>query len=302
MTHAQQAFDGRTISVKLDRLIPTRTYTSALTRGAKFLSVISSIQELGIIEPLIVYPEDPDHLKTTNYLVLDGGYRLVALRQLRAKTALCIVAHDDEGFTYNRQLNRVGAVQEHRMILTAIQRGLSPERIATVLRIDVKRVHQRTKLLDGIAPEAAEALKDQLVAARVFDILRKMKPMRQIETAELMMAAGRFSAPYAEMIYLSSSPEMLIGKKIPIKKCEPQPEDIAKMEREMAKLQERYVGIEQKVGDTMLTLVVTSAYVNRLMQNKAVSNFIKRYHAELEESLNTVLELVSSESKRLKRE
>jgi hypothetical protein len=36
-------------------------------------------------------------------------------------------------------------------------------------------------LLDGVCPEVAELLKDKSVDTEVFSLLRKMKPMRQIE-------------------------------------------------------------------------------------------------------------------------
>ncbi|GJH07727.1 hypothetical protein CBA19CS11_02835 [Caballeronia novacaledonica] len=55
-------------------------------------------------------------------------------------------------------------------------------------------------MLDGIAPEAARLLKDRQVIPAVFSVLRKMKPFRQIEAAEMMIAANRFTKPYAEMI------------------------------------------------------------------------------------------------------
>jgi len=43
-------------------------------------------------------------------------------------------------------------------------------------------------------------LKDKSVDTAVFSLLRKMKPMRQIETVELMSAMNNFTARYAHAL------------------------------------------------------------------------------------------------------
>jgi hypothetical protein len=35
------------------------------------------------------------------------------------------VSTDDEAFTYNKRISRIAPIQEHRMILKAIERGVS---------------------------------------------------------------------------------------------------------------------------------------------------------------------------------
>jgi hypothetical protein len=42
----------------------------------------------------------------------------------------CLVSTDDEAFTYNKRISRLAPIQEHRMILKAIERGVSEEKIA----------------------------------------------------------------------------------------------------------------------------------------------------------------------------
>ena len=50
------------------------------------------------------------------------------------------------------------------MILKAIERGVSEDRIAAVLDVDVARIRIKRDLLNGIAPEATELLKDKHVS------------------------------------------------------------------------------------------------------------------------------------------
>ena len=86
------------------------------------------------------------------------------------------------------------------MILAAIKKGIEPSRIAQVLGVNVDRIHERQNLLNGIAPEVVEMLKVRMVAHDVFRVLRKMKPMRQIETVEMMISANCFTQSYARRV------------------------------------------------------------------------------------------------------
>jgi hypothetical protein len=223
--------------------------------------------------------------------------RFRALVELGVIEAICIIATDDEGFTYNRQINRISAIQEHRMILAAIKKGVSPERIAQVLNVNVDRIRQRQHLLDGIAPEAVTLLKDKMVGQVVFTSLRKMKPMRQIEAAEMMIAANRFTGTYAEMILATTRTELLVDSKKIRRSEDVKPEDIARMEREMEKLHQDYVIAEDEVGETMLTLVVAKGYIARLLRNEAISNYLSRRHHDIFEGISGVMDAIASDAR-----
>jgi hypothetical protein len=227
--------------------------------------------------------------------------RLEALKTLGGTEALCLISTDDEGFTYNRQINRLTPVQEHKMILAAIKKGIEPSRIAQVLGVNVDRIHERQNLLNGIAPEVVEMLKVRMVAHDVFRVLRKMKPMRQIETVEMMISANCFTQSYARMVLAATRPEMLVEKK---KKAtnEASSIDIARMEREMENLQHDYKQVEDTLGETMLVLVVAKGYLARVLRNEAIAGYLQRHHADLLEELVSIMESVSSDARHLERE
>ena len=113
----------------------------------------------------------------------------------------CRISTDDEAFTYNKRVNRIAIIQEHRMILKAIENGVSEERIARSLNVDVGSIRRRRKLLDGICAEAAELLKEKHIALNTFSELKKLGPIRQIEAAELMVAMNNFSNSYVPASY-----------------------------------------------------------------------------------------------------
>jgi hypothetical protein len=78
----------------------------------------------------------------------------LAVKTLGHATAKCLFALDDEGFTYNHKVNRLSAIPEDFMILRAIMNGVSEERIAPSLNVDVSTIRQKCVLLDGICQEA----------------------------------------------------------------------------------------------------------------------------------------------------
>lgn len=243
----------------------------------------------------------PEGNKSASFILLDGHLRLEALRALGAVSAVCILSTDDEGFTYNKQINRLSAVQEHRMILQAVAKGVSSERIAKALNVDVDRIRERQRLLQGIAAEAVELLKNRMVSHGVFGVLRKMRPIRQIEAAEMMTSANRFTVPYVKMILAATRQELLVDTK-KSKPLDATPEDIARMERQMEKLYQDYKLVEDTLGETMLVLVVAKGYVTRLMHNDNVRLYLEKSHRDLARELAAVMDAVASEARAPDRE
>ncbi|MGQ3318376.1 plasmid partitioning protein RepB C-terminal domain-containing protein [Pseudomonas brassicacearum subsp. neoaurantiaca] len=300
MTEVKQAFEHRVIAVPLDRTLPSRRVDQLIPGSKKYASILSSIRELGVVEPLVVHPKPLIAGGVASYLLLDGHFRLEALKALGAIEALCLISTDDEAFTYNRQINRLTPIQEHKMILSALKKGIGASRIAAVLGINVDQVHDRENLLKGIAPEVAEMLKVRMVSQDVFRSLRQMKPIRQIETVEMMISANCFTRNYARMVLAASRPEMLIETRK--KPSEVSAVDIARMEREMENLQHDYKQVEDTLGETMLVLVVTKGYLVRLLRNEAIAGYVTRYYSELLEELMSIMEAVTSDARQLERE
>ncbi|MCY1498358.1 RepB plasmid partitioning protein [compost metagenome] len=301
MTAVKRAFKPDLITVSLSQILPSRQVSHDMLGSVKYAAILASIRELGVVEPLAVHPEAIRAVDgEPRYLLLDGHLRLAALRQLGAMEALCLLATDDEGFTYNRQINRLTPIQEHKMILEAIRKGATAERIAEVLSVNVERIRERQHLLRGIAPEVAELLKTRMVSQAVFRVLRKMKPMRQIEVVEMMISANCFTGRYAEMVLAATRPEQLVEQKKANEGVTA--EDIARMEREMEKLYHDYRLVEDTLGETMLVLVVAKGYVSRLLRNETIAAYLERFEPDLARELAVVMEAVTADARSLERE
>ncbi|WP_236694565.1 plasmid partitioning protein RepB C-terminal domain-containing protein [Sphingomonas sp. Leaf343] len=245
-----------------------------------------------MIEPLVVTHPDRDG----KHMLLDGHLRLDALRERGAGTAPCIISDDDEAFTYNKRVNRLATVQEHYMIARAIDRGVPATMIAAALGIDEKLVMRRRNLLDGIAPGAIDVLKDRPVNAQVFDVLRKMKQFRQVETAELMSSMSNFTVSYARAILAATRQADLAKPDQPKVIAGVTADQMARMERELEKLSHDYRATESTFGDDVLQLVLSAKYIGRLMANPQVSSYLEARHPDISGEFRNIVAATSLET------
>jgi ParB-like chromosome segregation protein Spo0J len=303
MSGVRLSFEQATMMVPVERIIPTRKINGRFQATSKYQSILASVREIGIIEPLAVFPTKGSSPEgQPQYLLLDGHLRLEALKELGVKKALCLISTDDENFTYNRQVSRLSTIQEHIMIRRAVERGVSTDKIAAALNMDARYINERRKLLDGIAPEVVSLLKDRHVTLSVFAILRKMKPMRQIESAEMMISANLFTKPYADMLLAATRAEHLVANDKQKSASNVAAEDILRMERELEKVSQDHKLAEETLGENMLTLVVAKGYVNRLFRNKAVNDYLKRNFKDLSAELHEVIEAVAADARSVGRD
>lgn len=287
------AFDPQGLILPISAILPLKQIRPGIVSTQKYQQILSSIREIGVIEPLIVFPEKE---KTDTFLLLDGHVRLAALKQIGETSVRCLIATDDEGFTYNRRVNRMATIQEHAMILKATRHGVSEERIAKVLRVDVSQIRAKRDLLNGICREAAELLKNQRVSLGVFSVLRRMKAFRQIEAAELLTVSGNYSVPYAKALLAATPAEQLIE---PDKNKSAEgltPEQVMKMQKEMEILQRDLKLVEESHGNQVLNLVLARSYVVRLFKNARIVRYLGQHHADVFRELQTACESNSLEN------
>jgi ParB-like chromosome segregation protein Spo0J len=248
------------------------------------------MEAVGLIEPLSVGKADK---ATGQHVLLDGHMRLLALRQLGYTDAPCLIATDDESYTYNNRINRISSIQEHHMLRRAVERGVTPERLAKALNVDISQIHKKMSLLDGICPEAVEMLKDQHFSANLGAVLRKLKPTRQVECVELMLTANNMTVAYAEALLAATPPQLLVSEKRPRKMSGVTAEQMVKMEREMGNLQGQLKLVEKSYGQDVLNLVLAKGFLVKLLDNKAVVRYIRQQHPEVLEQFEAIVATTS---------
>lgn len=287
-------FDLETYQIPLEQLLPSKKIPDGVMTTRKFKQIISSIREIGLIEPLsVIKPADG----AEGFLLLDGNLRVLALKELGQDLAPCLIAKDFETYTYNHRINRLSSVQEHYMLRRAIDKGVSRERLARAFNVNLSTINRRINLLHGICPKAVELLQDHQFTPDVTRTLRKMKSARQIEAVELMIAANSITASHADALLKATPPEQR-SDVIPPKPEEPKGdplEQIVRLEKEMNQVQVKYKDAEENYGSELLNLVVAKGYLTKLVSNPAVKSYIGRFAPEILEHFELVVNTVRME-------
>ncbi|MBR0831457.1 ParB N-terminal domain-containing protein [Bradyrhizobium manausense] len=286
-----QAFGSDFVVVQIASILPVKSIEKTAKSSHKYRQIAASIREMGLVEPPVVIQDTRD---PGSYLLLDGHLRIEVLRDLGESEVECLVSTDDEAFTYNKRISRLSPIQEQRMIAKAIERNVPKDKIARALDINVRSIARKAQLLDGICEEVVGLLKDRICPLAVFDVLRKMSPLRQIEAAELLINANNFSVSYAAAILAGTPQAQLVTPQTPKRLKGMTAEAIARMERELSRLQEAISSIQDSYGQDHLHLTVVKGYLRKLITNDRVARYLEQYQPELFIEFQKIAEMTST--------
>lgn len=284
------AFERYLKVVPIANLTLVRPMRANVKESKKYQQILAAVHAIGIVEPpaIIADPTRPGF-----YLLLDGALRIEALKDLGIAEAECLIATEDEAYTYNKRINRLTAAQEHRMIVRAVDRGVSPDKIAAALGLDPASIRRRFRLLDGICPEVAELLKETPCPMVVFDILRQMVPLRQMIAAEIMMGQGNYTAAFARTVLMATPTDQLVTPKPAKEKARSNgsAEQMVRLERELISLQNQVKAVEDTYGVDNLHLTLGQAYLKKLLANARVVRWIASRKPEYLEQFQSIAEI-----------
>jgi ParB-like chromosome segregation protein Spo0J len=282
-----QGFQDKLIELAVEELLPTKKISICVKHGRKYAQVLSSIREVGLIEAPVVAP----FKKGKGYLLLDGHLRIMALKELGVERVSCLISTDDETYTYNKYVNRLSAIQEHRMIMKALQAGVSEEKLARALNLEIKTIKNKRYLLEGICSEAIDLLKDKAVTEQVFRVLKKMKAPRQITVAMLMNDQNKFSSNYAKALLEATPTHQLVNKGKPTKETPAILARQARLEEESLALSEEIGSLKDQYGTAMVDMTSVQAYLKRLLVNEAVAKYLREFNEPIYDKFKEIVEL-----------
>jgi hypothetical protein len=285
-------FERDIVVLKLGQIVALKSLRPGAKESKKYTQILSSVRAIGLVEPPVV---TPDPKKQGMYFLLDGLLRIEALNDIGNDEVECLVSTDDEAYTYNKRINRLSAVQEHRMIVRAMDRSVPAEKIAEALELDVGTIRRRFRMLDGICAEAIEMLKETNCPMKSFDILRQMAPIRQVEAADLMIGQSNFSTMFARALLAATPESQLIDprKKKPTRGNPVTSEQIARMERELASLQSQVKSVEESFGIDNLHLTVAKGYVTKILSNTRITRWLEQNRQEYLGEFRSIAEIDS---------
>lgn len=284
------AFEQTTRVIPIAAILPLKVLRPDIKRTKKYQQVATSIEAVGLIELPVVIPS-PN--ASNSYFLLDGLLRIEVLKDRGETQVECLIASDDEAYTYNKRISRLTSVQEHRMIVRAVERGVSIERIAKALNLDPETVRQRFRLLNGLCPEAVSLLEDKDCPMVIFNLLKRMRPLRQMEAAELIVGQNNYSSAFAKAILAITPKDQLVPSgKDKARVNNVTREQIARLERELEATQQRTRCTEESYGADNLTLTVTKTYLIKMLSKPRISQWLARQRPDFLAEFQTIAEFV----------
>src|SRR6185312_14173696 len=256
------------LDIPLIRLRPLR---ERKVSKREFNRILSSIKVVGLIEPLVVYPEGDD------YVILDGVQRYRALLELSVEIAPCILGRQREAFTGNRMVNRVSPVQEHRMIEKSLEE-VDEASIAAALGISTISHRMKKTLLKRLHPDVAAAFdqgKINRVCAREFTHVR---PPRQKEIFDAMEGYKDYSTAFVRTLVVKSPPHQRDPnrrKNNPWDKTTQRKNDLLK---QLADAEQKHDFYSRLYKQYTIDLLRMAIYARTLLTNTQVREYLERIH------------------------
>ena len=136
-------------------------------------------------------------------------------------------------------------------------------------------------------------IKDRPVSPAALRYFKRVRPLRQIEMAELMTAANNFTEPYARALYMTTPRNLLLEPEKPKKLEGVSPEDLSRMEREMESLERDFKQAEDTHGRNVLNLVLARGYLAKLLGNVRVIRFLSQNAPDILAEFQRIVEATS---------
>jgi len=260
----KQCFNNEFLEVSVEKLIYSKVLPENVKLSFKYRQILASIKEIGLVEPIIVFITDSGRVMK----IIDGHLRLEAMKDLSFEKISCIISTIDDSYTPNKFVNRLTVLQEHKMIKKAIDSGVSIDKLSSALGITSEIIKSRFNIAKGINDDVAYILADKHVPINTFDILKKMKPVRQIEVANIMINFDNFTVKFAQSLLHATEAKLMVEPKK--KESSGMTENLARLEREMASVQVETENIKNNYAEKTLQLLIIRNHIKKLLGNSNV--------------------------------
>jgi ParB family chromosome partitioning protein len=240
----------------------------------EFDRILASIKAVGLIEPLIVFPEGED------FVITDGVQRYKALLNLGVEIVPCIVGPRREAFTGNRMVNRLSPVQENRMIEKSLEE-LDEQTIAAALNLSGITHRLKKTLLKQLHADAAAALDQSAITRACAREMTHVKPDRQSEILTAMKSYKDYSVAFARSLILKTPPaqrEVRRRKRNPWNKSAQRKSDLLKKLAEAEQKHDFYSRLYKQYTIDLLRLAI---YARALLTNRQVRECLDQRHPEI---------------------
>jgi ParB-like chromosome segregation protein Spo0J len=267
------------LDIPLIRLRPLR---DRKVSKREFDRIVASIKVVGLIEPLVVYPDNGD------YVILDGVQCYRALLEMGIETAPCIIGRQREAFTGNRMVNRVSPVQENRMIEKSLAE-VDEDSIAAALGISSLAHRLKKTLLKQLHPNVAAAFDQGKINRACAKEFTHVKPPRQKEILDAMEGHKDYSTAFVRALVVKTSPQQRDThrrKNNPWDKSTQRKNDLLKKLADAEQKHDFYSRLYKQYTIDLLRLAI---YARSLLTNTRIREYLDQHHPDVVSRFETVI-------------
>lgn len=273
--------DSQSLDVPIITLRPLR---ERKVRKREYERILASIKAIGLIEPLVVYPDGE------TFLILDGTLRYRALLELGVEIVPCILGKRREAFTGNRMVNRVSPVQENRMIERSLEE-LDEQTIAAALGLSGIGHRMKKTLLKQLHPDVAAAFDHGKINRTCALELTHVKPLRQKEILTAMESYNDWSLPFVRSLILKTPPPLRDvrrrRKHDPWNKTAKRKDDLLKKLTDAEQKHDFYSRLYKQYTVDLLRLAI---YARSLLTNGRIRGYLDQHHPEIVARFESIIE------------
>jgi len=245
----------------------------------------ASILAVGLIEPLVVFPEN-DY-----FIILNGHQRYRVLLELGVETVPCIFARRKESFTSNRMVNRLSPFQESRMIKKSLDE-LDERTIAAALGLTQIAHRLNGTLLRQLHPRIAAAFDAGKIKKTCVLELTYVTPKRQEEILKAMEDYNDYTLPFVRSLVLKTPKHARAknrkGANNPWARREQRKSGLLKKLAEAEEKHDFYTTLYRQYSINLLKLVI---YARLLATKERIAAYLRKSYPDI---LATFQEIITN--------
>jgi hypothetical protein len=272
--------DSEALDIPIIRLRPLRERTIS---KRDYDRIAASIKAVGLLEPLVVYPEGED------YLILDGVQRYRILLEMGIEVVPCILGKEREAFTCNRMVNRLSPLQEHRMIKTSLDKKLDEQTIANALGTAGIGHRLKEALLSQLHPDVAAAFDAGTLSRSCTREFTHVKPARQREILSAMEGYNDYSTAFARTLVLKTAPNMRETRRRKTNPWDKKTQKKNDLIKKLAEAEERHDFYSRLYKQYTVDLLRIAIYARSLITNVRLRAYMDEHYPEIVARFETII-------------
>lgn len=270
-----KCFDNYFYEFDVDELIYSRPLPVNVRSSMKFKQIAVTVSEIGLIEPVIVFVDNEGGKR-----ILDGHLRIEVLKDLGVKKVHCLISPVEDSYTYNKRVNRITIVQEQKMLLRAVEAGVSVDKLCTVLGVSVQTVQSKLRISEGIAPEVLALLAEKNVPQALFGLLKKLKPYKQIEVVDTLVSINNFTKKFLESMLHALPQEHFVDAGHAKEESNDFRRHLERLEKDMISVQIETSKLDDEYSENTLKLVIIKGHLERILSKNDILHWLYDNHPD----------------------